>query len=133
MGSDLSYQDALESQDFLAKYSASLKGRETVDGRDCYVVELRAKVRTAVYDRRVMWVDAERFVGLKQEMYAKSGRLLKVSATLEVARIGERWYPSKTELVSKLRSNTRTVFSMTGIALDVPVDAKRFTMAALTK
>jgi outer membrane lipoprotein-sorting protein len=133
MGSDVSYQDALESQDFLAKYSASLKGREAVDGRDCYVVELSAKVPTAVYDRRELWVDSERFVGLRQEMYAKSGRLLKVSTTLEVAKLGERWYPSKIEFESKLRSNTKTVFSMSKIALDAPLDPRRFTMAALTK
>jgi outer membrane lipoprotein-sorting protein len=133
MGSDVSYQDALESQDFLAKYSASLKGREAVDGRDCYVIDLSAKVPTAVYDRRTLWIDSERFVNLKEEMYARSGKLLKVSTTLEVAKLGERWYPSKIEFVSKLRTNTKTVFSMTRIALDAPVDAKRFTMAALTK
>jgi len=133
MGSDVSYQDALESQDFLAKYSCRLKGKEAVDGRDCFVIELAAKSPTAAYERRVLWIDAERFVSLRQEMYARSGKLLKVSATLEVAKLGERWYPSKVEFVSKLRSNTKTVFSMAKIALDVPVDPKRFTMAALTK
>ena len=29
MGSDVSYEDSLESQDFRAKYSASIKGEET--------------------------------------------------------------------------------------------------------
>jgi len=133
MGSDLSYEDALESRDFAAMYAAVLKGRETVDGRDCYVIELAAKIPTAVYDRRVLWIDAERFVGLKEEMYAKSGKLLKASATLEVAKVGGRWYPTKTEFVSKLRANTRTLFTMTKIEMDAPVDARRFSMASLTK
>ncbi len=133
MGSDVSYQDALESQDFLAKYSASLKGREAVGGRDCYEIELDAKLPTAAYDRRLLWIDAERFVTLKAEMYARSGKLLKASATLEVAKVGERWYPSKVEFASKLRADTKTVFSMTKIALDAPVDPRRFTMAALSK
>jgi outer membrane lipoprotein-sorting protein len=133
MGSDLSYQDALESQDFLAKYAPSLKGEEAVDGRDCYVVELAAKAPTAAYDRRVIWIDAERFVSLKQEMYARSGKLLKESRTLEVAKAGGRWFPAKTELVSKLRKGSKTVFSMTKIELDTAIDPKRFTMAALTK
>jgi outer membrane lipoprotein-sorting protein len=133
MGSDVSYQDALESQDFLAKYAATLKGTETVDGRDCYLIELAAKTPTAVYDRRVLWIDAERFVTMKSEMYARSGKLLKTSATLEVAKVGTRWYPSKVEFVSKLRANTKTVFSMSKLTLDAPVDPKRFTMAALSK
>jgi outer membrane lipoprotein-sorting protein len=141
MGSDLSYEDALESRDFTAKYSAAVRGREAVDGRDCYVIALDAKAPAelpkgsspAAYDRRVLWIDAERFVSLKQEMYAKSGKLLKVSKTLEVARVGGRWYPTRTQFESRLRSNTKTVFSMTRIEIDVPVDAKRFSMAALTK
>jgi outer membrane lipoprotein-sorting protein len=133
MGSDVSYQDALESQDFLAKYSASLKGREAIDGRDCYLIELAAKVPTAAYDRRLLWIDSERYVTLKAEMYAKSGKLLKTSASLEVSKVGSRWYPSKVEYVSKLRANTKPVFSMSKLVLDAPVDPKRFTMAALSK
>ena len=87
MGSDVSYEDALESSDYAEKYTAALKQDETV-GTACFVVELTAKVDTAAYDRRVLWIDAERYVTLKQEMYAKSGRLLKVSNTLKVDRVG---------------------------------------------
>jgi outer membrane lipoprotein-sorting protein len=141
MGSDVSYEDALESSDFKAKYGISLKGKEAVDGRDCFVVQLDAKVPAvlpkgsspAAYDRRVMWIDAERYVVLKEEMYAKSGKLLKTSATLEVQRVGSRWYPSRTEYVSKLRNNTKTLFAMSKIEMDVALDERQFTMSALTK
>ena len=133
MGSDVSYEDALESRDFKAKYRASLQGRGTVDGRDCYILRLDAKVPTAAYDRRLMWVDAERYIMLKEEMYAKSGMLIKTSATLEVQRIGERWYPTRTEFVSKLRNDTKTIFAMSRIEIDVPLDDRQFTMSALTK
>jgi len=133
MGSDVSYEDALESRDFKVKYGATLKGREAVDGRDCFIVQLDAKLPTAAYDRRVMWVDAERYVVLKEEMYAKSGKLLKTSATLKVERVGDRWYPSRTEYVSKLRNNTKTLFEMSKIEIDATLDEKQFTMTALTK
>ncbi|HET6452099.1 MAG TPA: outer membrane lipoprotein-sorting protein, partial [Spirochaetia bacterium] len=98
-----------------------------------FVVELTAKVPTAAYDRRVLWIDAKRFVQLKEEMYAKSGRLLKTSATLSVDRMGDRWFPSSVEFVSRLRNNTRTVFTMSGVELDVPVTEQMFSMSALTK
>jgi hypothetical protein len=133
MGSDVSYEDALESKDLKAKYAASLKGEEAVDGRRCYVVELSARVPTAAYDRRVLWIDAERFVGLKEDMYAKSGRLLKTSRTLEVVRAGGRWFASRVELVSKLRSNTKTLFAMERVELDAALDPRQFTMGALAK
>jgi outer membrane lipoprotein-sorting protein len=133
MGSDVSYEDALESQDWKAKYTASLKGRESAEGRDCYVVELSARVPNAAYDRRVLWIDAERYVGMREEMYAKSGKMLKVSRSLEVARLGGRWFPTKVEYVSKLRAGTKTLFAMSDIELDAAVDPRKFTMAALTK
>jgi len=133
MGSDVSYEDALESQDFAEKYSAAIKGEETLDGRKCYVLELASKTPKAAYDRRVIWIDAERYIGLKEEMYAKSGKMLKESRTLEVTKVGDRWFVSKSEVVSKLRANTKTVFALTKIALDAAVDSKKFTMSALTK
>ena len=133
MGSDVSYEDALESSDFLARYTPTLKEDDSVDGRRCLVVQLAARVPTAAYDRLLLWIDAERFVTLKEEMYAKSGRILKVSNTLEVLQAGGRWFPSRIEFVSRLRANTRTVFAMSAIELDVPLDEKQFSMAALTK
>jgi hypothetical protein len=96
-------------------------------------VQLDAKVPTAAYDRRLMWVDAERYVVLKEEMYAKSGKLLKTSAALEVQRVGDRWYPTRTEYVSKLRNNTKTLFAMSKMEIDAALDGRQFTMSALTK
>ena len=133
MGSDVSYEDALESSDFKARYAAALKGEDTVNGRRCYLMELSARVPTASYDRQMLWIDAERYVRLKAEMYAKSGKLLKVGNTLEVVRLGERWFPARTELVSKLRNNTRTVFSMEKITMEAALDEKQFSLSALSK
>jgi outer membrane lipoprotein-sorting protein len=133
MGSDVSYEDALESSDFRTKYLATLSGQENVGERRCYVLELKAKVPTAAYDRWVLWIDAERFVTLKEEMYARSGKMLKTSSTLEVTQVDGRWFPVRTQYVSKLRANTSTVFTMTGVELDPRLDPQQFSMAALTK
>ncbi len=133
MGSDVSYEDALESSDYEAKYTVTRKADDMVGDRRCFVLELNAKVPTAAYDRRVLWIDAERYVELKEEMYAKSGHLLKTSDTLDVARVGDRWFPDKIEFVSKLRANTKTVFTMSNPELNVPVSDQQFSMAALTR
>jgi hypothetical protein len=66
-------------------------------------------------------------------MYARSGKLLKVSSTLEAARIGDRWFPVRSEYVSKLRNNTKTRFAMSDIKIDQALDPNQFSMSALTK
>jgi len=40
-------------------------------------LELIAKVEDVAYHSRKIWIDALRFVPLKEELFAKSGQLLK--------------------------------------------------------
>ena len=133
MGSDLSYEDALESKDLRARYSAAVKGEDSVDGRACVTVELTATSPSAPYSRLVLWVDSERWVALRQEMFAKSGKLLKTSVTLEVRRLGDRWFPVRSELASALVKGSRTLFVMDKVEMNPALDGGQFTMAALKR
>jgi outer membrane lipoprotein-sorting protein len=133
MGSDLSYEDALESEDLRSKYKAQVLREEEQDGKKCAVVELVAASPNAPYDRLLVWADEERWISLKEEMYAKSGKLLKTKAVIEAQRIGERWFPSRSEIVSALVKGSKTSFVLEGIALDAKLEDGQFTMAALTR
>ncbi|TXT42772.1 MAG: negative regulator of sigma E activity [Spirochaetes bacterium] len=92
MGSDFSYEDAMESDDLLESYAASIVAEETIEGHKSYVLELVARSRDPSYAKRKLWVDADRYIVLKSELFAKSGLLLKVSRTLEVKKLGDRYY-----------------------------------------
>lgn len=131
MGSDVSYQDALESDDLFKKYAVTVSGEETTDGRACYVLTLNATVKDVQYETRKMWVDEERFVALRQEEYAKSGKLLKVSRVLDVRKIGDRWFPVKEEISDQLKQGSRTQFTMAEVRLDVPVSESLFSLRNL--
>lgn len=133
MGSDVSYEDALESDELSSMYTASLSGETTVDGRHSYIVELKAKSPKAKYDRRVLTVDAERFVVLSEEMFARSGRLLKSMVAKEVKRIGDRWYATTVVMVDKLRKDSSTTMVMESLKLDAAIDPALFTRAALER
>lgn len=133
MGSDVSYEDALEAGELADKYEISLLGSESLDGRPVYALDLKAKVRTVPYERQKLWVDSERFVALKGEMYAKSGKLLKESRTLEVARFGARWFPVKVRLEDKLKKGGGTVFAMEELRFDVELPADQFSLRRLSR
>ncbi|MGE5557518.1 MAG: outer membrane lipoprotein-sorting protein [Bacillota bacterium] len=133
MGSDVSYEDALETDALYTKYDIEVVGTETLDGRACTVIELTAKVKEVSYDKRKMWVDSERFLAVKEEKYAKSGKLLKVSRVLEARQIGDRYFPVKSEVSDKLRKGSKTVFTMQEVRLDAPVSEKLFTMQNLQR
>jgi len=106
MGSDFSYQDIMESDKLTDLYDFKILKEEELNGRQCYVLEGIAKEGVKVsYYRRVSWVDKERFIGLKEELYAQSGRLLKETKINEINEIEERWIPIDSVMEDKLRKN----------------------------
>ncbi len=133
MGSDVSYEDALESDALSTKYTISLADEEPLNNRQCYVIVLDAKVKKVPYYKRKMWVDKETFVALKEEMFAKSGKLLKVASVLETKIIKGKNIPVKTEMVNKLRKNSKTVFEMRNIEFDKPMEEEKFSMRYLRR
>jgi outer membrane lipoprotein-sorting protein len=133
MGSDVSYEDALESDALHKKYVATLAGEEEFEGHSCYVLTLDATVKDVPYYKRKMWVDKELFIQWKEEMYAKSGTLLKVAHVLDVRKIGSRHFPVKIEMVNMLRKDTKTIFEMSDAAFEVKLDKGIFSLQNLQR
>jgi outer membrane lipoprotein-sorting protein len=132
MGSDFSYQDIMESDKLTDLYDFKIIGEEEIDGRPCYVLEGIAKEGVKVsYYRRVSWVDKERFIGLKEELYAQSGRLLKETKVNELEKINERWIPVDSVMEDKLRKNTYTEFKITQIDFNPEIPEGTFTLQNL--
>lgn len=131
MGSDLSYEDMMEDRKLTEMYTPSLIGEETVDGRKCYVIQLAAKVDDVAYPSQKMWVDTERLVPLKQELYAKSGQLLKQITLGEIKRIQNRWFPTKMVYKDMLKDGKGTEYTITKIEFDKDIPAHIFSKASL--
>ena len=87
MGSDLSYEDLMEDSRLTDKYNAIVTGTELIDGRTCWIIDLTAFVTETAYHRMKLWVDQERNIPLREEMYAKSGTLLKRSQLSNVSAL----------------------------------------------
>lgn len=133
MGSDFSYEDALESSKLLDKYTATLVGEETIDKSPCYVLDLTAKVKDVTYYQRKIWVDKATFVPLKEELFALSGKKLKVMTMGDVKRFGSRYYPTRVTISNLLRKDSMTELITIKADFNARVPAKYFTQAALTK
>lgn len=132
MGSDFSYQDMMESEKLTELYKFELIGEEKIEGRNCYVLEgIAVEGKKVSYYRRKSWVDKERFVGLKEELYAKSGRLLKAMKVNKVEEIEGRWYPMESVMEDKLRKGSRTEFVIKSIEFNPEIPAGTFTLENL--
>ncbi len=133
MGSDISYEDFMEDQKLSDIYDVKLEAGEKIDGRLCYVLKLTAKIKKVTYNSRKMWIDKERFLPLKEERFAKSGKLLKLLTIDEVFKAGKRWYPKKMTFKDVLQRGQGTVFIIDSIEFNVKIPAHIFSKASLRK
>jgi len=133
MGSDLSYEDMMEDPRLSEIYDAGVAGTEDVEGRSCWVLALTARTRDVAYHARKLWVDRERLVPLKEELYAKSGKLLKRTELRDVTRIGGRWFPTRVLFKDVLRSGRGTEFVIESIKFDQPIPEAVFSKASLRR
>lgn len=133
MGSDLSYEDMMENRKLRQAYEARVVGEEALDGRPCWILELRAKAGDVAYQTRKAWVDQDRFVVLKEERFAKSGKLLKTLEVKSVVRKGDRWIQDRVVFRDVLKPGTGTEFTIVSIELDAPIPEALFSKASLRK
>ncbi len=125
MGSDISYEDMMETETIQTLYNAKRKGDRSWAGRPCFVLDLTAKVSRANYARQVLYVDRETSVPLKVEMYARGGRMIKVMTYSNIKKIGFRYVPMKMTIsdTRKKRSRTIIIFSYFNFNVALPKEA----------
>ena len=132
MGSDFSYQDVMEADKLTDLYDFKIIKEEEFEGRPCYVLEGIAREGVKVsYYRRVSWIDKERFIGLKEELYAESGRILKETKVNIIEEIEGRWVPTNSVMENKLRKDTYTEFTITQIKFNLEIPEEIFTLQNL--
>ena len=134
MGSDMSYNDMMEDKPIEELYGASIEGSIEINGRDHWIVVLEAKINGLAYPKRKLWIDKEYLLPMKEELYAKSGKLLKTSTMSDVKRIQGRWFPSRFNFRDELKRNSKgTEWIIDDIEFDIEISNSRFSKALLRK
>jgi len=134
MGSDMSYNDMMEDRPMEELYEATLEESVMIDGRDHWIMVLEARVKGLSYPKRRAWIDKEYLLPTKEELYAKSGKLLKTSTMEGIKRIQGRWFPSRFVFKDELKRNSKgTEWVIDDIRFDVDIPDSRFSKSKLRK
>src|SRR5581483_696547 len=131
LGSDLSYQELLESRRFRDLYDAAIDGQDTVAGEPCEVLELLARAKGLPCAKIKLWVSDALKVPFREERYASSGRLLKAVTYADVRQFGARFYPTRMVVQDKLRSGTATTLVFKELTFSEPLPVKIFDPRAI--
>jgi len=133
MGSDLSYEDMMEDEKISEAYTGTIDGMEEMEGVKTLVMTLKAKRKTKTYQTLKIWVDPAKNIVLKEEAYAKSGKLLKLIRFTEYRKVGYRLFPKKMIFRDMLKENTKTTYMFDKIQFDVDIPAKYFSQRILKR
>lgn len=134
MGSDMSYNDMMEDKPLQDLYEATLEGSININGRKHWIMLLEAKVKGLSYPMRRAWIDTEYLLPMKEELYAKSGKLLKTATMTDVKKIQGRWFPSRFIYKDELKRNSKgTEWVINEISFDINIPESRFSKAMLRK
>jgi len=134
MGSDMSYNDMMEDRPLTDLYEAIVEGSEMIDGRKHWILFLEARVKGLSYPKRRAWVDSEYLLPMKEELYAKSGKLLKSTSMDGIKKVQDRWFPTRFIFKDELKKNSKgTEWIIDDIAFDTDIPDSRFEKAMLRK
>lgn len=126
MGSDMSYEDLMESSTWRTKYTGTVLGEEVLDGVKCWKLELKANTPDVSYPRRLVWVDQVNNIPSRQELYALSGMLLKVWTMADVKDFGGRRFPTKMVIEDQVQKGSRTEMVFEDLKFAVPLQDEVF-------
>lgn len=133
MGSDFSYDDFIENRKLKDIYDIKLIGVDTALAKNCYKLELAAKVLDVNYQSRTLWVDTMSYLPIRAEYYAKGGKLMKEIIIADYQKFEGRNFPTKIKMINKLRRNTYTELALSSIKIDVEIPARVFTKTYLER
>ena len=125
MGTDLTYDDMGARN--IDDDTHTLKGEKTINGRNCYVIEsIPRKNEGNQYSRRISYVDKERMIPLKMELFDKEGKLAKVMLMESIKKVQGHWTPFKTTM-ENVQTRHKTIINMSKLVYDEKLPGGIFT------
>ena len=131
-GSEVSAEDADVRK--VKDYTYKLLGEDTYRGRPVLKIELTptdSRRKRSFYGRIVAYVDKERFIVLKEDLYDRSGRHYKQFSAQDVKQIGKVWMIMRASM-NNLTKRRITIWEHPDIVLNVDIDEEFLSQRSLT-
>ena len=130
MGTDFSYDDMSAMDRDIALDTHSILREEVLNGVTCYVIQSIPQDKSYGYSKMITWVDKNRTLVYKTEMYDQRGTLTKVLEMSDYQDVQGRPTPMQTK-ISTVTAGTSTTIYMEIIKYDDPIPEGVFTTAYL--
>ena len=131
-GSEITTEDQETGK--LDEYTYRILQEDTYKDRPVYILETTPTLERAKksrYAKTISWIDAERLITLKAQMYDKRGKAIKRIQMNKVELINDIWMP-RSLTVMNLVTSRLTHMSLEAVTFGVDIDEGFLTQRALT-
>ena len=122
MGSDFTNNDLVKANSIVYDYTHSLLGSETIEGYDCYKVQLTPKpVAAVVWDKIIIWIAKGKYFMLKADFYNEGGELVNEEIQSDIKHFDDRDLPSKLVMTPVKEKGKQTIFQFQQLSFNMPL------------
>ncbi|MEM1218837.1 MAG: outer membrane lipoprotein-sorting protein [Bacteroidota bacterium] len=110
MGSDFTNDDLVKQSSIVVDYNHKLLGKEIIEGRECYKLELIPLEDAAVvWGKILIWIDTQEYMQMKTEFYDEDFYLVNTMLGKEVKELGGKLLPSILEVIPADEEGHKTI------------------------
>lgn len=127
MGSDFTNDDLLKEASIVKDYTHKIIGSDSIDGFDCYKIELIPKPEAAVvWGKIISWIEKEKYLTMKVEFYDETEDLINTQIGMEIKKMGNRILPTRMEMIPADKEGNKTIIELIDIEFDKNISDKFF-------
>jgi outer membrane lipoprotein-sorting protein len=110
MGSDFTNDDLVKQSSLVVDYTHKMLGKETVEKRECYKIQLTPLENApVVWGKVIMWIDTEEYMQMKVEFYDEDDYLVNTMLGKNIKILGGKLLPSIMEVIPEAEEGNKTV------------------------
>jgi outer membrane lipoprotein-sorting protein len=122
MGSDYTNDDLLKESSAVNDYIHSVTAEETIDGRECYRIMMKAKADAAVvWGHQVRWIDKKEFLMLRAELYDEDDILVRTETGSDIKMMDGRTIQTRIELFPADEPGNKTIVTIKEMRFNIPI------------
>jgi outer membrane lipoprotein-sorting protein len=134
MGSDYTNDDILKESSIVVDFDHKIIGSETIDGWDCWKIELIPHEDAAVvWGKIIKWISKDEYIQMKSEYFDEDEYLVKTEFASDVKIMDGRKIPGKIEIVPADKKNQKTVVIINTMKFNIPIDDSFFSQQNMKK
>ncbi len=134
MGSDFTNDDLVRESSELRDYTHRIIGSDTLQGRECWKIELLPKEDAAVvWGKIIMWISKKDYLELRAEFYDEDGKLVNIMKASDIKKMNGRTIPTRLEMIPAEKPGQKTVIVYEDIQFEIPIPDRFFSLQNMKK